>query len=70
MSLKVLLSVLTAITKIPGLLRWIGSLFEKTFEERYKEILEAEKELKTTNDPDKQDEALKTISSNLRSGDR
>jgi hypothetical protein len=28
------------------------------------------KELKTTNDPEKQDEALKTISSNLRSGDR
>ena len=67
---RIFFSVLTAITKIPDLIRWVGGLFEKSFEERFREIEQAEKDLQVSNDPVKQDEAIKTISNNFRSGKR
>jgi hypothetical protein len=69
-ALRLILSVLTAITKIPGLLRWIGSLFEKSFEERLEEIKIAEENLKSAQTPLEQDEALKKITRNLNSSNK
>jgi hypothetical protein len=68
-AIRLILSVLTAITKIPGLLRWIGSLFEKSFEERLEEIKIAEENLKSAQSSLEQDEAIKKITRNLNSSD-
>lgn len=67
---RFLILLATAITRLPGLLRWIGGLFEKSLEERLAEVKEAEAKLKTATTPEDQDEALKKISINLHSSDR
>jgi hypothetical protein len=69
MSLKALTLVLTAITRLPGLLRWIGELFSKSLIDRLEEVKKAEKELVDAKTVEQEDEAIKKIRSNLHSSD-
>jgi hypothetical protein len=67
---RLLAVVLTVITKLPGLLRWIGGLFDKSLEERLSEVRAAEKELKSAVTKEQEDAAIRKISNNLHSSDR
>lgn len=59
--LRLLTAFLTAITQLPGLLRWIGKLFDKSLSEQLKEVEEAEKALQGAKDEASRDSALKRV---------
>lgn len=59
--LRFLTAFLAAITKLPGLLRWIGKIFDKSLVEQLKEVEEAEKALQGAKDEAFRDSALKRV---------
>lgn len=59
--LRLLVAFLTATTKLPGLLRWIGKLFDKSLQEQLQEVEEAEKALQEAKDEPSRDSALKSV---------